>query len=91
MSIASEDANEVMSFTRQQLTTGKAKMKKSVALAISSMKIKSSGNSIDCEVKFYDKLKAIELYFKLCGIGEVATDGALYIDYGYTSTGQDED
>lgn len=91
LSIACQDANEVIKFTREQLSTGQARLKRSVALAVSSMKIKSSGDSVDCEVKFYDKLKAIELYFKLCGIAEGATDGTLYIDYGYISPEENED
>ncbi len=91
LSIASQDANEVLKWTSEQIATGKAKMSKKTAQSISSMKIKASKDALDCEVKFHDKLKAIELYFKLCGIDTSVTDGALYIDYGYISPNLNED
>lgn len=54
--------------------------------AISSIKMKSTKDTFDCELKFYDKLKAIELYFKLEDSSEAnASDGTLYIDYDYVS------
>lgn len=62
------------------------KMSKDLSRAISSVKIKSSSDSLEAELKLHDKLKAIELYFKLeQSEGTEASDGTLYIDYDYKS------
>lgn len=48
------------------------------------MKLKAERDSLEVDIKLCDKLKAIELYFKLMGIdNHSASDGALYIDYDY--------
>ncbi len=65
-------------------------MSKELSLAVSSLKMKATDSSLDCEVKLVDKLKAIELYMRLCGLDTGTTDGTLYIDYDYTSPEGDE-
>lgn len=89
LDIASADANEVLRWGKEQVQGGKSEIKMSTPLsrAVSSIKMKASSDGIDCEVKLLDKLKAIELYFKLCSDnGGGASDGTLYIDYDYRSS-----
>lgn len=84
--IASADANEVLKWGKEQIARGdsKIKMSKNMACAVSSIKMKANGDGIDCDIKFFDKLKAIELYFKLLGIDNSGENSdAIYIDYDY--------
>ena len=82
----------MLKWTKASLDKGKPKMSDDLSRAVASIKVKASGDSIDCEVKLLDKLKAIELYFKLCGVDTATTDGTLYIDYDYISpTDRNED
>lgn len=64
----------------------KIKLSKSLSRAVSSIKMKATRDGIDLDLKLLDKLKAIELYFKLCeDSGTGGGDGALNISYSYTS------
>lgn len=73
---------------------GDIRLSRELALAVSSMKLRADKNMLEVDIKLCDKLKAIELYFKLMGMSCDASDGALYIDYDYVGTnekaGQDE-
>ncbi len=86
LSIASANANEVIRWGREHLgdTDGEIKLKGDLAVAVSSMKLKAERDLLEVDIKLHDKLKAIELYFKLAGVdNHSASDGALYIDYDY--------
>ena len=88
VSIAVADASEAIEIARVGASgTGEIKMSKDLSRAISSMRVKSDKGSVDIDIKLLDKLKAIELYFKLCeDTGEGgASDSCLLVEYGYTS------
>ncbi|MBO5374630.1 MAG: hypothetical protein J6A54_04195 [Clostridia bacterium] len=92
MSIASAEASDVIKWARASVGKRMPKMSDDLSRAVASIKVKANGESVDCEVKLLDKLKAIELYFKLCGVDTDTTDGTLYIDYDYISpTERNED
>ncbi len=88
MSIASADANEVVGWGRDAVLSqgDKIRLSKNMARAVSSIKMKATRDGIDLELKLLDKLKAIELYFKLCG-EDVSGDAqdTLNICYSYVS------
>ena len=92
LSIARADASEALLWSAKQARgESDAELSAELSRSVSSLKVKQVKDGLECELKLYDKLKAIELYFKLCGIGDTATDGALYIDYDYTSPDENED
>ena len=92
LSIARADASEALLWSAKQARgESDAVLSAELSRSVSSLKVKQVKDGLECELKLYDKLKAIELYFKLCGIGDTATDGALYIDYDYTSPDENED
>ena len=95
LSIASANANEVIRWGKEHMSgDGDIRLSRELALAVSSMKLRADKNMLEVDIKLCDKLKAIELYFKLMGMSCDASDGALYIDYDYVGTnekaGQDE-
>ncbi len=86
VSIAVADASEAIEIARGG-ANGEIRMSKDLSRAISSMRVKSDKGSVDIDIKLLDKLKAIELYFKLCeDTGEGGTsDSCLLVEYDYTS------
>ena len=94
LSIARADAREALSWAQsKECQNGELPlMSDDLSRAISSIKIKSASGTLDAELKLYDKLKAIELYFKLEEAEATeASDGTLYINYDYKSAkGSDE-
>lgn len=91
LSIARAKGSEAIEWGKSQAKGQKCDISEDLSYAISSLKSKDTKDGCEYELKLYDRLKAIELYCKLCGIGDTATDGALYIDYDYTSVESDED
>ena len=86
LSIASANANEVIRWGKEHFTEQDIRLSPNLAVAVSSMKLKAERDSLEVDIKLCDKLKAIELYFKLMGMSGDASDGALYIDYDYVGT-----
>ena len=88
LSIARADANEILRWSEKREQGAHRKLSKDLSVALSSMKLKSTDTALEVDIKLHDKLKAIELYFKLLeSEGADASDGALYIDYDYLSPG----
>ena len=89
LSIARADANEILKWSEKREQGAHRKLSKDLSVALSSMKLKSTDTALEVDIKLHDKLKAIELYFKLLeSEGADASDGALYIDYDYLSPGE---
>ena len=91
--IASAEASEVLKWGKDTLSKGtRVKMSKEMSRAVSSIKLKASGDTLDLDIKLLDKLKAIELYFKLC---EDSTQGqseeGIQISYDYISSEVSDD
>ena len=87
LSIASANANEIIEWGKNHKgETQTVRLSPTLAVAVSSMKLKAERDSLEVDIKLHDKLKAIELYFKLMGMTGDASDGALYIDYDYVGT-----
>ena len=86
LSMASANANEVIRWGKEHFTEQDIRLSPNLAVAVSSMKLKAERDSLEVDIKLCDKLKAIELYFKLMGMSGDASDGALYIDYDYVGT-----
>ena len=94
ISIAVADASEAIAIAQSGANGNGIKMSKNLSRAISSMRVKSDKGSVDIDLKLLDKLKAIELYFKLCDEtgGSEGGDNSLFVEYGYTSPSlRDED
>lgn len=86
--IACADANEVIRWGKEQIISGKGEIRlsKRLSRAVSSIKMKASDSGIDVDLKLLDRLKAIELYFKLCGVGESEGAEGIYVSYDYLGT-----
>lgn len=92
LSIACAEANEALRWARDRDGDVLPEMSEELSRAVSSIKIKSNADSLEAELKLYDKLKAIELYFKLSEEeSKEASDGALYIDYDYKSAKSEDE
>ncbi len=64
----------------------KIKLSRDLSRAVASIKMKATRDSLDLDLKLLDKLKAIELYFKLCDEGEGGSgELPLSISYSYVS------
>lgn len=90
--IACAEGNEVLKWGREQVIKGKSKIKMSADMskAVSSIKMKAGADGIDVDVKLLDKLKAIELYFKICGISTSEGADELHISYDYISPAKED-
>ena len=91
LSIARAKGSEAIEWSAKTARGERAEISAELSCAISSLKAKPGKDGCEYELKLLDKLKAIELLVKLCGVGNDTTDGALYIDYDYTSIEENED
>ena len=87
LSIASANANEIIEWGKEHKgETQNVRLSPTLAVAVSQLKLKAERDTLEVDIKLHDKLKAIELYFKLMSMTGDASDGALYIDYDYVGT-----
>ena len=94
LSIACADANEPLGWGRDAVMEqgDRIRLSKNLSRAVSSIKMKATRDGIELDLKLLDKLKAIELYFKLCqseGVSE--GDSSISICYAYTEPPQGDD